>query len=92
MLLILPLFKHLKLIGNEIAVHIRTVGTVVGPLRKVLLGSSSVKIDLSSVRIEVRQLDVFLVDDVLLVCPRSDKAIKDIVTDLAMKDKADRYQ
>lgn len=43
----------------------------------------------------VRGLDNYVVidvDDVLLVCPRSDKAIKDIVTDLAMKDKADRYQ
>ncbi|MBP9992047.1 MAG: hypothetical protein KBS73_01220, partial [Bacteroidales bacterium] len=43
----------------------------------------------------VRGLDNYVVidvNDVLLVCPRSDKAIKDIVTDLAMKDKADRYQ
>ena len=43
----------------------------------------------------VRGLENYIVidvDDVLLVCPRSDKAIKDIVTDLAMKDKADRYQ
>lgn len=43
----------------------------------------------------VRGLENMMVvdmDDVLLICPRSDKAIKDIVTDLAMKDKADRYQ
>ena len=30
-------------------------------------------------------------DDVLLVCPRDDKSIKDIVTDLAMKEKAEKY-
>lgn len=43
----------------------------------------------------VRGIDNMMVvdmDDVLLICPRSDKAIKDVVTDLAMKDKADKYQ
>lgn len=30
-------------------------------------------------------------DDVLLVCRRDDRTIKDIVTDLTMKDKIDRY-
>jgi len=37
--------------------------------------------------------NVMVVDmkDVLLVCPRTDKAIKDIVTDLSMKDKSQKY-
>ena len=30
-------------------------------------------------------------DDVLLVCRRDDRTVKDIVTDLTMKDKIDRY-
>ena len=30
-------------------------------------------------------------DDVLLVCRRDDKVVKDVVTDLTMKDKIDRY-
>ena len=29
--------------------------------------------------------------DVLLVCRRDDRTVKDIVTDLTMKDKIDRY-
>lgn len=42
----------------------------------------------------VRSLENMMVldlDDVLLVCPREDKAIKDIVTDLSMKDKDSVY-
>lgn len=39
----------------------------------------------------VRNLDNFMVvdtDDVLLVCPKSDQAVKDIVTDLGIKEKS----
>ena len=37
--------------------------------------------------------DLMVIDmpDVLLVCRRDDKTVKDIVTDLTMKDKVDRY-
>ena len=37
--------------------------------------------------------DVMIVDldDVLLVCRRDDRTVKDIVTDLTMRDKVDRY-
>ena len=37
--------------------------------------------------------DVMVIDmaDVLLVCRRDDRTVKDIVTDLTMKDKIDRY-
>lgn len=39
----------------------------------------------------VENLMVIDMDDVLLVCHRDDKTVKDIVTDLTMKDKIDRY-
>ena len=39
----------------------------------------------------VENMMVLDLDDVLLVCPRDDKAIKDIVTDLSMKDKDSVY-
>lgn len=39
----------------------------------------------------VENLMVIDMDDVLLVCHRDDRTVKDIVTDLTMKDKIDRY-
>ena len=36
-------------------------------------------------------LMVIDLSDVLLVCHRDDKTVKDVVTDLTMKDKIDRY-
>lgn len=56
--------------------------------------NSIIKSDNPKKLVVVRGMDnVMVVDmkDVLLVCHREDKAIKDIVTDLVMKDKTETY-
>ena len=71
--------------GNVVSAEVRMVDDVEN---SVILETNSGKM------VVARGFDQMMVvdmPDVLLVCHRDDKTIKDIVTDLTVKDKIDRY-
>ena len=71
--------------GNVVSAPVRMIDEVEG---SVILETNPDKM------IVARGFDRMMVvdmPDVLLVCRRDDKTVKDIVTDLTMKDKIDRY-
>lgn len=71
--------------GNVLSAEVRMVDDVEN---SVILETNTGKM------VVARGFDQMMVvdmPDVLLVCHRDDKTIKDIVTDLTVKDKIDRY-
>ena len=71
--------------GNVLGKGVQMVDEVTG---SVILCSDPEKLVVAR---GFENLMVVDMDDVLLVCRRDDRTVKDIVTDLTMKDKIDRY-
>ena len=71
--------------GNVLGTGVRLVDDVSG---SVILCSDPSKLVVAR---GFENLMVVDMEDVLLVCRRDDRTVKDIVTDLTMKDKIDRY-
>ena len=71
--------------GNVVSAEVRMVDEVE---RSVVLETNSGKMVVARGFENMMVVDM---PDVLLVCRRDDRVIKDIVTDLTMKDKIDRY-
>jgi mannose-1-phosphate guanylyltransferase len=71
--------------GNVVSAEVRMIDDVEG---SVVLETNPEKLVVAR---GFERMMVVDMPDVLLVCRRDDKTIKDIVTDLTMKDKIDRY-
>ncbi|MBR3291074.1 MAG: mannose-1-phosphate guanylyltransferase [Bacteroidales bacterium] len=71
--------------GNVVSAHVRMIDEVEN---SVIMETDSEKMVVAR---GFEQMMVVDMPDVLVVCRRDDKTIKDIVTDLTMKDKIDRY-
>jgi len=71
--------------GNAVSAQVRMIDEVKG---SVILETDAEKMVVAR---GFERMMVVDMPDVLLVCRRDDKTIKDIVTDLTMKDKIDRY-
>ena len=71
--------------NNVVSAHVQMIDEVEN---SVILETDSEKMVVAR---GFEQMMVVDMPDVLVVCRRDDKTIKDIVTDLTMKDKIDRY-
>jgi len=71
--------------GNVVSADVRMIDDVTG---SVILETNPSKMVVAR---DFENMMVVDMPDVLLVCHRDDKTVKDIVTDLTMKDKIDRY-
>jgi len=71
--------------GNVVSAKVQMIDEVKG---SVVLETNPKKLVVAR---GFEQMMVVDMHDVLLVCHRDDKTVKDIVTDLTMKDKIDRY-
>lgn len=74
--------------GNVVSRSVRTAGMVDDVKNSMILSRNPDKLVVAR---GFENLMVVDMPDVLLVCRRDDKTVKDIVTDLTMKDKVERY-